>query len=242
LFYASNFLVFIKQAWQDSLSHFWSLAVEEQFYLIWPFLIFLVPLRLFKPFLLGTIILSMLYKVVASLLISNAFGDVLTIGAFDAFGFGALLAFKKVYGADHWLLNTKNLKFALPLLIMALLMYWYGYALPVSLVYPYFSILLIAKAVAGYKGMAGQVLNNPVCRYFGKISYGIYVYHNFMPWLARCFMGVESKYPIRLKPVLKNWHPSMVLLLIFEFCLLVLIASSSWYCFERPLNSLKKFF
>lgn len=39
-----------------TLSHFWSLAVEEQFYLVWPLVIFAVPRRWFKRVLIGLII------------------------------------------------------------------------------------------------------------------------------------------------------------------------------------------
>ena len=40
--YGSNFLVAWKDAWVlPGFHHFWSLAVEEHFYLLWPFVIFL---------------------------------------------------------------------------------------------------------------------------------------------------------------------------------------------------------
>ena len=42
--YNSNNLSFIKSSW-NSLSHTWTLSTEEQFYLIWPFIIFLIPAK-----------------------------------------------------------------------------------------------------------------------------------------------------------------------------------------------------
>jgi peptidoglycan/LPS O-acetylase OafA/YrhL len=44
--YASNIAIALKRSWQYQsdwlgMSHFWSLAVEEQFYLVWPFVILL---------------------------------------------------------------------------------------------------------------------------------------------------------------------------------------------------------
>jgi peptidoglycan/LPS O-acetylase OafA/YrhL len=51
--YASNIGMACKGTWLDSptwvgLGHFWSLAVEEQFYLVWPMLVFLLPVKLLE--------------------------------------------------------------------------------------------------------------------------------------------------------------------------------------------------
>ena len=242
LFYASNILTFVKQHWQESLSHFWSLAVEEQFYLIWPFLILLVPIRFLKSWLIIVISISVLYKVFTIFIEPRRFSDVLTIAAFDSFGLGALLAYQRVYGKGFRIFSLENIKYVFALLVISFVLCVIGKGQLLVFVWPLFSVLLIAKSIPGYTGLAGHVLNNRVFKYFGKISYGIYVYHNFIPWLVRCLMGAETKYPISIKPVLKNWHPAPAMLLTFEFCFLIAIASISWYGFERPINGLKKYF
>lgn len=242
LFYGSNILTFVKQHWQESLSHFWSLAVEEQFYLVWPFLILLVPVRFLKSCLITVISISVLYKVVTIFIEPHRFSDVLTIAAFDSFGLGALLAYQKVYGKIFRIFSLENIKYVFALLILSLVLCLMGKGQLLVFVWPLFSVLLIAKSIPGYSGFAGYLFNNRVFKYFGKISYGIYVYHNFIPWLLRCLMGAETKYPISIKPVLKNWHPLPAMLLTVEFCFLICIASISWYCFEKPINGLKKFF
>jgi len=41
--YLSNFYFFFHQGWNGNVSHFWSLAVEEQFYLFWPAIVLFAP-------------------------------------------------------------------------------------------------------------------------------------------------------------------------------------------------------
>ncbi len=45
LAYGSNILFAIENQWPPTTAHLWSLSVEEQFYLIWPLLMLLVPRR-----------------------------------------------------------------------------------------------------------------------------------------------------------------------------------------------------
>ena len=43
--YLSNFYFVKTQSWGGPISHFWSLDVEEQFYLFWPLVLLFVPSR-----------------------------------------------------------------------------------------------------------------------------------------------------------------------------------------------------
>jgi peptidoglycan/LPS O-acetylase OafA/YrhL len=201
-----------------------------------------VPRRYLLRLFVITVASSVTYKLAMKVLFPTLFyPDLLPIGAFDAFGLGAILAYQRVYGYSLRILDTRNLLWAFPFLIITLALYTYGFTSWV-LFFPYAAILVIHQSVNGYSGIVAKVLSNPVTVYLGKISYGLYVYHNFMPWLVRCFRGTETAYPIAVIPFLKNWKPSALSMLCFEFLLLIGIASISWFCLERPLNKLKRYF
>src|SRR5579863_2675550 len=45
-FYLNNWMILLKDTWHPNIiGHFWSLAVEEQFYLLWPMCVWLTPKR-----------------------------------------------------------------------------------------------------------------------------------------------------------------------------------------------------
>ncbi|MFN7977685.1 MAG: acyltransferase family protein [Vicinamibacterales bacterium] len=52
--YLSNVYIAGLAAWQGHFSHFWSLAVEEQFYLLWPWIVVWMPTRALAPALVIT--------------------------------------------------------------------------------------------------------------------------------------------------------------------------------------------
>jgi len=242
ILYGSNILFYVQRHWQESLSHFWSLAVEEQFYLVWPMLMLMVPSRLLKPCLIIVVASSICYKLLTMVVFPTPFGDILTFAALDSFGLGALLAYMQIFKKNFRLLDFANIRWAFILIIVAFVLAIIGQRLLLYFTWPYFSTLLIAKAYTGYRGFVGYLLNNRILRYFGKISYGIYVYHNFIPWFFRCLRGTETQYPISLVPLLKDWHPSTIILLVTQFCFLIGVTSISWFCLEKPINELKRYF
>jgi peptidoglycan/LPS O-acetylase OafA/YrhL len=82
-------------------------------------------------------------------------------------------------------------------------------------------------------------LNLPVLIYLGRISYGLYIYHMFMPWLWRCLTGKETRYPLPIALFTNPWMNNYIVDLAAQFILLIGIASLSWFFFEKPINRLK---
>ena len=97
-------------------------------------------------------------------------------------------------------------------------------------------VLLFAGVVAfarqGYRGPAQWILGNPILRYLGRISYGMYLYHLFV--MAFLFRDA-ARYSVMFQS--RGWA-----LMLFGTVITVALASLSWYLLEAPINRLKQRF
>jgi len=245
ILYVPNFLIYTTQQWPGILSHFWSLGIEEQFYLFWPLVIFVSPWRYLKYLFPAIIVISIIAKFIFYLKTTSFFSyyDVLPISCFDAFGIGAVLAYYSVTKGTYELIPQKIIKWLLPgIVLFCVAIYKLKLSFLFGLGVSIGSGLIVLKACKGIDGWFGKLLSFPPMIYLGKISYGLYVYHNFMLWLLRCLNGTETRYPLPIHSFNMPWSQRPYFALITEFVLLVVIASISWFFFEKPINNLKKYF
>ncbi len=229
-----------------AFAHFWSLAVEEQFYLIWPFVVRKRdPRRLMR--LCGWIALTAL--AVRSVMLA-AGGDpqmvyVFTVCRMDALVLGAIVAAllripslsARVIAFAPWLLPAATLL----ALVGALLTRAYtrdgaltqtiGYSILVVV----FAAILLASIVD--RGVLNrwlqQILSLPLLRSFGKYSYGMYVVH----------------YPIILaiKPMLPRFEATFGHFYIVPLILLITLLSYagafvSYHALEKHFLRMKRWF
>ena len=87
--YASNALFAWKNSYFGAVSPFWSLAVEQHFYLLWPWVVLFVPRRHLTAAFIGAMALGLAYRLAAHAVGWNAIAvNVLTPAAFEPFGIG----------------------------------------------------------------------------------------------------------------------------------------------------------
>ena len=211
------------------MSHTWSLAVEEQFYLLWP-AIFVWQRRNLKALafclavgILGVQILRLtLWRLGTNgWYLGTAFEtrcDALAIGCFSA----VILWFRPAL--PPWFFSSWIARLAIFVLVaatyveatdpMACLLYWFGISAVATAV-------LILQGVAYSDHPSFRWLNHPVMQYLGRISYPIYLYHMLVQSLVhRLPLGFVGKGVIAVVG-------------------LVAIASASYAWIEKPFLKLK---
>ncbi len=242
LTYMSNFCVALRGSWIGSASHFWSLAVEEQFYLLWPCLMLFLPNRFLLPCITTAIILAPAYKVIGFLVGLNSLAlSTMMVGCLDSLGVGALLAFCRYKKPRRFgeLVQSRaynGLGFGLLAIVSAATVsgpHHYFVSVANTLVTSMFFAWLIHKAAVGFDGATGRLLETKPLLYLGKISYGLYIYHNFMGGAVRTvFRLLSVPYPER----------TSVLRLLLLTSVTIAVSSCSWHFFERPISDLKRRF
>jgi peptidoglycan/LPS O-acetylase OafA/YrhL len=247
LAYASNYLFAIQGQYGSVTGHLWSLAVEEQFYLIWPALILFAPRRFLLQVIITAIAIGPIFRLAGHFLDFNWVTRYAASPAcLDALGIGALLAYYAHHARERPILIKRFRQFT-PWLgvsgvvfVLTLMALEHYDRMPASLrhfwfvlepaAWPLTLVGLVDRASSGFGGVAGKILGWKPLIYIGKISYGIYVYHLFIYFLVPQLL-------------LQIHFDLLILPRSIQFGLLVGItvgiAALSWHFFEKPINSLK---
>lgn len=232
-FFGSNILFFLRGEFGSSLAHFWSLAVEQQFYLIWPFVILFAPYRWLEAIILTAVVVAPLTRLA---LVSEGYTDfaqynVLPFATSDSLGMGALMAlWLRLPSSDaepRWRLLRWVSGVAAVGLVVAVLS-----SAPANVAQTAYAVLFATIVVTAYRGIGGvggRLLERPALVALGTISYGVYVYHVFAPRAVG--MALRS---FDAPSVLHSGVPLFAL----SAALTLLVATLSWRLMERPILAL----
>jgi peptidoglycan/LPS O-acetylase OafA/YrhL len=237
----------------DCFLPLWSLAVEEQFYVFFPFLIFFLPVKNIFKVLISLVFIGLIGR--AGLYVYNSqyilFSNFNTISCLDSLGIGAILAYTSMYKADRLKKIIDNrIYFAssVTIFLTTMVIFYSRYGGIekynfISIVFMRFFFNVMSfwilgwSVVFGYTGWIKKILENKVIVYIGRISYGIYLYHSFVPMAVTIFCHHFRLTDIAINPAIP---------LIIKICLYtsitIMIATISWYIIEKPLNNFKKYF
>jgi peptidoglycan/LPS O-acetylase OafA/YrhL len=204
--------------------HLWSLAVEEQFYLVWPATILLVTTRRAQRVALAVVLLVPLIRVVeatfwpASLtMMGNTFettADALAIGCLLALARDSLFErawYRRAVGA-RWV------PIVLLLVGLALGVRLRSWLLLGQTLVNVAIALAIDRAVRRPDDFPGTLLNLPLLVFAGTLSYSLYLWQQL--FLDRHSDAVTAAFPLNI-------------------CLVVLAALASYYLVEKPFLRLR---
>jgi len=252
LLYLSNFLSARQGTAGGSTGHFWSLAVEEQFYMVWPWLVLFLPRKIVPWLIVSVFAMGPIYRLLMSVFSNNYPATaMLPMGCFDSLGAGAMLAWGMEQGSAKFLkrLTTFNLTAGLPILALGLFFYCtrpdsngqdldIGSIVLIDLGVALTSAWVIYRASSGFGGVVGRFLSCAPLIYMGTVSYCVYIVHPFvhnivLKLLAKMHIGEAS------------WEtqPSKDLRVILaiattSFTITMIISTASWFLFERRLVKL----
>ena len=227
LFFASNILFALRNDYVPWVTAaWWSLSVEEQFYVIWPFLILLPPRNWLKWLVGAVIVLGTSWHIAMARIGNDDFSAYFLLPAsLDALAAGAALAlaWKRVALRSLYIVG------ALSLLPIAALVRIGSFGWETEAFSVVTMTALVAACAQGIKGRIGSALEWRPLRLLGRISYGVYLYHLIV---LAIYLRLFARFGAHVGP------------LAFVVCGLsvIALATVSWVLVERPINGLKRRF
>lgn len=212
-FWRGSYDYFASSADERSLLHLWSLSVEEQFYLFWPFLLLILMRLKRQGWLIAAVISLALGSFVASLLWMlrdpTAVFYLTPFRIFE-FAFGTFIALADRRKPPSSVASVVALAVGLTMILLPMAVYTAATFSPASIAIP-----AAGTALAIYGGRASllsNALGNAVAAGIGRISYSLYLCH--WPVIVWCshVMG-EAADALWVK----------LILLVLIFCLAVLM-------------------
>jgi peptidoglycan/LPS O-acetylase OafA/YrhL len=232
-----------------NINHFWSLQVEEQFYLVWPFLVYRIKrLQTLINFCLLTCLAILTLRIVLVALrhrLDNLYLPYSpTFSCADNLLFGCSLCILLRTSARQRVLALapRVLTLCAAILLIAGLRY-HGLIWETNFFVPTFGFTLVAISCAALIAMAlrpgsktQQLFTNQTLRFFGRYSYGIYVFHYSLENMLNS--------PVRVY-VSTHLHSKALGVVAGAFVVMaatIPVALLSYHFYEARFLSLKRYF
>lgn len=184
----SNFHMAYRENWPDGTAHYWTLAVQIQFYLFWPLVVFGAPRKWLPVAFLVAVAVAPISRVVLGRYFPEIFhSEAIPSSSLDYFAVGALLALAMQRGltpgnavvnrvawvafAGYLVLYVGN-QMAWPLA---------GFDCIQQTLLSIAFAGLISATLAGFHGWRARLLDHPAAQHIGRLSFGLYLFHTPVP-------------------------------------------------------------
>jgi peptidoglycan/LPS O-acetylase OafA/YrhL len=222
-----------------ALSHFWSLAVEEQFYLIWPIVVLWLGRKHLLVICAAAVVAALACRLALSFTGYVVLPDVWTPARMDALAVGAFIA---VMARQPDGLAVMR-RWATPVAVAA--------ALPLAVMLRYnvavttvahtlgallFGAILVVSLIAPASGPLVRTTASPFLTFFGRYSYALYIFHPLLLWFKPVFSLAF------VPTVFGSLLPAYLLWLVMSIGATVAVALVSWHLLEKQFLKMKRFF
>ncbi|MBP6828233.1 MAG: acyltransferase [Saprospiraceae bacterium] len=222
-----------------NLNHLWSLAVEEQFYLLWPLIVRFLPIRWLAALCVGLICISTPLRFwiddLVGVKLSTA-SYVLPFTRMDGLAAGSFLAvffrldLNSYVPFDKWIARA--------------LLCWTGWEITgiflngtehrlYTLSALFFASLLYLSLNTDRNALIRRICENAFLRDLGKYSFGLYVFHQMFEYVWKNGFGNRLLH--------SGLHPAIgqTIYILLAFAGTYVLARVSWVLLEKPFLGLK---
>jgi peptidoglycan/LPS O-acetylase OafA/YrhL len=225
------------------LSVFWSLCIEEHFYILWMIVFFVIPRKAIPYYLLASIIAAPTLRIfhdqiygTLKVINQDVFTNLDYFAISGLLGYFVALNYQKV---ERIILRIPlGVRIFYVVLVIVALNYQKTLFLHDIFFFKYFKYTLFAvmftMLLACFLPVNGplKISDNNILSKLGKISYGLYVYH--IVWIH-----VVLQYMIDHDVVIDNWRTYGYYMTI-TFAGTLATSWISWKFFEKPLLNLRE--
>jgi peptidoglycan/LPS O-acetylase OafA/YrhL len=225
---------------------FWSLAVEEQFYFIWPVIVAVCSTNTLRKVCIAGIVGCILLRIIGGLTgVSGLALAVLPVTRGDTLFVGGLLAIEYRRGGLGRYARMAKFAALIAVALLAVLMAVYGqldYMDPGTVMFGSIGVMMLGASavVAGISSTASRLtrtLRSRFLGFFGRYSYAIYIVHTAV------LAGLNYYRPFALLPRVGGFaFPAQTAWAFVYVGLSTGIAMLSWHLVEKHFLRLKRFF
>ena len=251
LFQQNWIAIFLDYPMTEYLWVTWSLAVEEQFYLIWPFVVYRLRKDTLAKVVLGVIVVSFLSRIIGVIFFEQVgkasiyfFFYYNSFNRFEELAIGALLAILVTY--DGWLDRIR--KYSIPVFLTFLSVFAIlcliaplaphpGYGVPLTVGGYTSAALTTAGLIAAFvtypeTSLIRRVFQNKILIFYGKYSYSLYLFHMPAAVILLDLLWHTGE---------RGWY-MYILYAVASITVTTVIAFLSWHLIEKHMLNLKKYF